>query len=446
MAWSQCPASRFRDAIAARASASVWMGYARCATNTDPRSVLGWERSIRTLRPAKRPARGSAARRYTCLSAWADIGGFARGARAQNNLTTRGRSLLGDLAVLRKIPSFLPRRPTAAWRRRVPILPPDAVAAGGDATHPAAAGVHSGVPSSPPRDEELGASPFSDPSAHHGRASATPRRSSVDVALVGDPSGAPSRPPNVDRDKAAAGVTTTREASVNLANCIMGAGALSLPAFFRSCGVLLGVALLLVSCAWTWFSAVMMLKAADVISARHLRGAPIASYEELMDLTLGARGKAASTVGILLLQVGCLVGYANILADVVSPFAVDVLPPGLEPSRAAFIAAVTLGGMLPVGVLVGGDGGSPLLAAVSQFSIAVVGLFAFAMAATRWRRRTTAGAPPRRCPVPPPRRSPPRVDRCRRSCGRILPGRCRRFRSPSSLSARTPPSFPWCGP
>ena len=171
----------------------------------------------------------------------------------------------------------------------------------------------------------------------------------------------------MDRDKAAAGVTTTREASVNLANCIMGAGALSLPAFFRSCGVLLGVALLLVSCAWTWFSAVMMLKAADVISARHLRGAPIASYEELMDLTLGARGKAASTVGILLLQVGCLVGYANILADVVSPFAVDVLPPGLEPSRAAFIAAVTLGGMLPVGVLVGGDGGSPILAAVSQF-------------------------------------------------------------------------------
>ena len=159
---------------------------------------------------------------------------------------------------------------------------------------PAAAGVHSGVPSSPPRDEELGASPFSDPSAHHGRASATPRRSSVDVALVGDPSGAPSRPPNVDRDKAAGGVTTTREASVNLANCIMGAGALSLPAFFRSCGVLLGVALLLVSCAWTWFSAVMMLKAADVISARHLRGAPIASYEELMDLTLGARGKATA--------------------------------------------------------------------------------------------------------------------------------------------------------
>jgi sodium-coupled neutral amino acid transporter 10 len=246
---------------------------------------------------------------------------------------------------------------------------------------PAAAGVHSGVPSSPPHDEELGASPFSDPSAHHGRASATPRRSSVDVALVGNPPGASSRPPDVDRDKAGGGVTTTLEASVNLANCIMGAGALSLPAFFRSCGVLLGVALLLVSCAWTWFSAVMMLKAADVVSARQLRGAPIASYEELMDLTLGARGKAASTVGILLLQVGCLVGYANILADVVSPFAVDILPPGLEPSRAAFIAAVTLGGMLPVGVLVGGDGGSPLLAAVSQFSIAVVGLFASAMAA-----------------------------------------------------------------
>jgi sodium-coupled neutral amino acid transporter 10 len=151
---------------------------------------------------------------------------------------------------------------------------------------------------------------------------------------------------------------TPREAAINLANCIMGAGALSLPSFFKSTGAVLGVALLLASCAWTWFSAVMMVKAADAVSVRVLDGVPVSSYEELMDLTLGRNGKRLSAVGILLLQIGCLVGYANILADVASPFAISVLPPGLEPNRGAVLAAVTLGAMLPIGVAVGGDGGS----------------------------------------------------------------------------------------
>ena len=175
---------------------------------------------------------------------------------------------------------------------------------------------------------------------------------------------------------------TPREAAINLANCIMGAGALSLPSFFKSTGAVLGVALLLASCAWTWFSAVMMVKAADVVSIRVLDGRPVSSYEELMDLTLGRNGKRLSAVGILLLQIGCLVGYANILADVASPFAISVLPPGLEPNRGAVLAAVTLGAMLPVGVAVGGDGGSAGLAAVSKASIVIVGAFALILSAT----------------------------------------------------------------
>ena len=97
---------------------------------------------------------------------------------------------------------------------------------------------------------------------------------------------------------------TPREAAINLANCIMGAGALSLPSFFKSTGAVLGVALLLASCAWTWFSAVMMVKAADAVSVRVLDGVPVSSYEELMDLTLGRNGKRLSAVGILLLQIG----------------------------------------------------------------------------------------------------------------------------------------------
>ena len=177
----------------------------------------------------------------------------------------------------------------------------------------------------------------------------------------------------------------------------MGAGALSLPAFFRSCGALLGLVLLLGSCAWTWCSSVMLLMAADRVSRAKRRGAPLASYEELIDLTLGPRGRALSSAAIFLLQIGCLVGYANILADVVSPFAIDILPPGLEPNRAGMLAAVVLGGMLPMGVLVGGDGASRVLAAVSRLSVAIVGCFAsvlalHALAPARYAATAAAGS------------------------------------------------------
>ena len=152
--------------------------------------------------------------------------------------------------------------------------------------------------------------------------------------------------------------TTVNEAALNLANCVMGAGALSLPSYFKSCGVVLGILVLLLSGAWTWVSCEMMLRTADAVSQRFLRGKPVGTYEDLVDLTLGWRGRVATTAGIVLLQIGCLVGYANILTDVVSPFAIDILPPGLEPNRGAILAAVTLGGMLPMGVVVGGDAGA----------------------------------------------------------------------------------------
>ena len=172
--------------------------------------------------------------------------------------------------------------------------------------------------------------------------------------------------------------TTVNEAALNLANCVMGAGALSLPSYFKSCGVVLGILVLLLSGAWTWASCEMMLRTADAVSQRYLRGKPVGTYEDLVDLTLGWRGRVATTAGIVLLQIGCLVGYANILTDVVSPFAMDILPPGLEPNRGAILAAVTLGGMLPVGLVVGGDAGG-VLALVSKLSMSIVAVFAVAL-------------------------------------------------------------------
>jgi len=190
-------------------------------------------------------------------------------------------------------------------------------------------------------------------------------------------SGDPRHARAVDLDS---GTVSFKDAALNLTNCVMGAGALSLPSFFRSCGVVTGSAILVASGVWTWVSVLMMLATADALSSRSLHGIPVASYEDLMDMTLGVRGRTLSTVAIVLLQLGCLVGYANILADVMSPFAIDILPPGLEPNRGAVLTAVTLGGMLPVGLVVGGENPS-LLAMVSMISLGIVATFCVVLVA-----------------------------------------------------------------
>ena len=186
--------------------------------------------------------------------------------------------------------------------------------------------------------------------------------------------------------------TTVNEAALNLANCVMGAGALSLPSYFKSCGVVLGCLVLLLSGAWTWVSCEMMLRTANAVSQRFLRGKPVGSYEDLVDLTLGWRGRIATTAGIVLLQIGVLVGFANILADVVSPFAIDILPPGLEPNRGAILAAVTLGGMLPMGVVVGGDAGG-VLVLVSKLSVSIVAVFAVGLTCHAFAPGSTVASP-----------------------------------------------------
>jgi amino acid permease len=179
---------------------------------------------------------------------------------------------------------------------------------------------------------------------------------------------------------------------MNLSNAIMGAGALALPNLFKVVGVVPGLALLLFAWLWTWFSMAIMIQAADAVSKRVLRGEPVGSYEDLMAHTLGPRGRTASTVGIVSLQIGCLVGFANVLADVVSPFADEMLPPGLEPNRSAILAAVALGGMLPTGLLVGGESHA-LLATVSKAALGVVATFAAVLVAHAFSpRRVIAGA------------------------------------------------------
>jgi hypothetical protein len=119
---------------------------------------------------------------------------------------------------------------------------------------------------------------------------------------------------------------TWNEAGVNLTNCTIGAGALSLPSFFRATGAVMGCLLLAASALATWFSMLLMLSAAHQVSTRRGgrggRGAapapapapaPVTSYEELMEATLGRAGRQFAGVSIVLLQLGCLVGRGGTL-------------------------------------------------------------------------------------------------------------------------------------
>ena len=71
------------------------------------------------------------------------------------------------------------------------------------------------------------------------------RRKSHNLGVRGSPPEGVSTPGSSKISGVASGddekSSTVNEAALNLANCIMGAGALALPSFFKSCGVILGV-------------------------------------------------------------------------------------------------------------------------------------------------------------------------------------------------------------
>ena len=210
----------------------------------------------------------------------------------------------------------------------------------------------------------------------------------------------------------------------------------------------LGVALLLVSCAWTWFSAVMMLKAADVISARHLRGAPIASYEELMPTSPSARAaRRRAPPGFSSSRWRASSATPTSSADVVSPFAVDVLPRAWSPAARRSSRRSLWAGCSPWACW----SGATAARCPSRPSVPY----------TAHRRRRSlrpchGGA--RGGPAHYGGSAAAQVsgfhhpdDHCRGWIGAAdrvgeFAGADVDARRRAPLSARTPPSFPWCGP
>lgn len=62
------------------------------------------------------------------------------------------------------------------------------------------------------------------------------------------------------------------------------------------------------------------------------------SYEELAEQAVGKVGRVLVQLCTAALNLGAVVAYLNILADVISSVAGTIIPPGAEPSRSAYLA------------------------------------------------------------------------------------------------------------
>jgi hypothetical protein len=140
------------------------------------------------------------------------------------------------------------------------------------------------------------------------------------------------------------GKTTSNQSVVNLINCLLGAGVLGFPYCFKSCGLVLASCIMLVSLLACRFSYSLLLYCSQLSSKR--------TYEELTEQALGPMGKKTVEICTAALNLGCMVAYLNILADVLSSVAGTIIPPGAEPSRSVYLAGVTLFGAFPVAMIV----------------------------------------------------------------------------------------------
>ncbi|KAL0050456.1 hypothetical protein WJX82_011533 [Trebouxia sp. C0006] len=165
------------------------------------------------------------------------------------------------------------------------------------------------------------------------------------------------------------GSATENEACFNMVNFILGAGVLGYPFCYKACGLVLTTLLILICLIAAQLSMRLLLMSSQLSGKR--------TYEELARLCFGRPGQRVMGTCVFMLNLGALVAYVNILADVLSSVAGSIIPPGAEPSRNIIMTGITLFGALPVALLVKSPG---VLALVSQVSVAFIFFFAAVVA------------------------------------------------------------------
>lgn len=121
------------------------------------------------------------------------------------------------------------------------------------------------------------------------------------------------------------GSATENEACFNMVNFILGAGVLGYPFCYKACGLVLTTLLILICLIAAQLSMRLLLMSSQLSGKR--------TYEELARLCFGRPGQRVMGTCVFMLNLGALVAYVNILADVLSSVAGSIIPPGAEPSR-----------------------------------------------------------------------------------------------------------------
>ena len=134
------------------------------------------------------------------------------------------------------------------------------------------------------------------------------------------------------------------QSTLNLVTCVLGAGALGYPFCFKECGLLLATIIMFATLVATRISYQLLLYCAQLSGRK--------SYEGIAEQALGKTGRQVVEFCIAAMNLGALVAFLDILADVLSSVAGTIIPPGAEPSRNAYITGVTLVGALPISLLV----------------------------------------------------------------------------------------------
>jgi sodium-coupled neutral amino acid transporter 10 len=117
---------------------------------------------------------------------------------------------------------------------------------------------------------------------------------------------------------------------LNLVNCILGAGVLGYPFCFKSTGFALATVVMLISLLACRFSYQLLLYCCQLTTRR--------TYEEMAEQAVGRLGRRIVDFCTAALNLGSIVAYLNILADILSAVAGTIIPPGAEPSRSVYLA------------------------------------------------------------------------------------------------------------
>eukprot|EP00210_Caulerpa_lentillifera_P000183 g178.t1 len=157
---------------------------------------------------------------------------------------------------------------------------------------------------------------------------------------------------------------TTNQSVFNLVNGILGVGILGFPYAFKMCGIGLASIFVFLIMVVTLYSCEILLVSCQISGKKN--------YEDLAFFAYGSWGRSCIHFCVLMINLGAMVSYLNVLADVLSSVSGTLIPPGLEPSRTEVLIGITVLAILPIAVFVQ-DTAS--LACVSVGSVSIIFIF-----------------------------------------------------------------------